>query len=510
MKIFAAIDVGSFEVSMKIFQFVSGKMKELDHVRYGISLGTDTYLSGKLSNEHVSELCDVLQSFVQIMESYQVTEYKAYGTSAFREMDNELIVCDLIHQRTGILIDQLSNSEQRYLDYKAVAAKGEIFHTIIKQSTAIVDISGGSLQISLFDKESIVATQRLQLGLLRLQDMLRLIDANEGNQYAYIEELANAQLSVFRKLHLKDKEVLNIIVIDDFLAPYMSRYSKHNFGQGFWSVEELQVFFQQVNGKSIMDCANFLGETEEISKKIVLSLQLLQSIVKTLHSSLVWGVMATLCDGIAYEYGEDNKLFHLTHDFEKDIVGCAQNISKRYMGSKKRSETLEKISLSIFDSMKKIHGLGKRERLLLHLASILHDCGKYISIMNMGECGYNIIMSTEIIGLNHQEREVLANVVRFNHDEFVYFDQLKSSSLTKENYFIIAKLTAILRVANSLDRSHKQKFKEIKCQLKEDHLVISVRSDVDIVLERALMVNRAKFFEEVYSIKVQVKQRKIY
>lgn len=53
----------------------------------------------------------------------------------------------------------------------------------------------------------------------------------------------------------------------------------------------------------------------------------------------------------------------------------------------------------IFDSMKKVHGMGQRERLYLRLAAILHDCGKYISLLNVGEASYDIIMATEMIGL---------------------------------------------------------------------------------------------------------------
>jgi exopolyphosphatase/guanosine-5'-triphosphate,3'-diphosphate pyrophosphatase len=67
-------------------------------------------------------------------------------------------------------------------------------------------------------------------------------------------------------------------------------------------------------------------------------------------------------------------------DFEKDIIACAKNISKRYMGSRKRSEVMEETALTIFDSMKKVHGMSKRERLLLQLAAIMHDCGKFINM----------------------------------------------------------------------------------------------------------------------------------
>ena len=70
------------------------------------------------------------------------------------------------------------------------------------------------------------------------------------------------------------------------------------------------------------------------------------------------------------------------------------------MGNKKRSETLENIALTIFDSMKKIHGLGHRERLLLSLATILHDCGKYISMASMLGYDYNDLYQDALVGFS--------------------------------------------------------------------------------------------------------------
>ena len=57
--------------------------------------------------------------------------------------------------------------------------------------------------------------------------------------------------------------------------------------------------------------------------------------------------------------------------------------------------------------MKKVHGMGSRERLLLQIAALLHDCGKYISMENVSECSYQIIMSTDIIGLSSLERQMM-------------------------------------------------------------------------------------------------------
>ena len=125
VKTFAAIDVGSYELSMKIFEISpKEKLREIDHIRHRIDLGTETYTTGKLSHEKVDELCRVLSEYSDIMKSYRVADYQAYGTSAVREMVNREIVLEQIKMRTGIHIDILSNSEQRFLDYKSVASKG--------------------------------------------------------------------------------------------------------------------------------------------------------------------------------------------------------------------------------------------------------------------------------------------------------------------------------------------------------------------------------------------------
>ena len=161
--------------------------------------------------------------------------------------------------------------------------------------------------------------------------------------------------------------------------------------------------------------------------------------------------------------------------------------------------------------MKKIHGMGKRERLYLQIAALLHDCGKYVSLVDIGERSYDIIMATEIIGLSHAEREIVASVVRYNHSEFVYYGYQESRGVDfsgKENYLIVAKLTAILRLANSLDRSHKQKLKGMKAQLQDNELILTVETQEDVTLEKGFFDISTEFFEEVFSVNPILKTKK--
>lgn len=510
VRTFAAIDVGSYELTIKIFTFSDkGSMQEVDCVKKRLDLGADTYASGKISNGKMDELCRTLKDFSDIMRSYKVDSYKAYGTSAIRETENSAIVQDQITQRTGIRLDILSNSEQRFLDYKSVASKGDSFRKIIEEKTAILDIGGGSIQISLFDNDKLVSTQNLRLGVLRIQDYLNRFSVKNFQTEELINEIAMARLGTYERLYLKDREIKNLIIIDDYISPWAVRKRGKDSSRLLLDAGEFNSFFELLRRRDPALVASDMDIPEEKLPFVFISAVLIRCIRELMGVKRIWMPGVTLCDGIAYEYAEKTKMFRGEHDFEEDIVACAFNISKRYMGSRKRSEALENITAIIFDSMKKMHGLGKRERLYLRLAAILHDCGKYISLVNTGETSFQIIMSTEIIGLSHQEREIVAYVVRFNHSRFVYDVQM-AGSLDGDSFLVVAKLTAILRLATGLDRSHKQKLKGLRAALKENQLVLTVDTQEDITLEKGFVEANGEFFKEVFSVEPVLKQRKIF
>ena len=145
--------------------------------------------------------------------------------------------------------------------------------------------------------------------------------------------------------------------------------------------------------------------------------------------------------------------------------------------------------------------MGKREKLLLQISAILHNCGKYISLTNVSDCAYNIIMATEIIGLSHAERKIVANVVKYNNATFTYDrNHPDFNDLSREQYLIVAKLTAILRISNALDRSHRQKCKDAVITLHENELVISVQTQEALPLEKITLADREEFFEEIFNL----------
>ena len=92
VRMFAAIDVGSFALELGIYE-ISDKtgIRNVEHIRHVIALGSDTFSEGKISYDLVDEMCRVLEKFTETMKMYRVKDYRAYATTAMREAKNSRI-----------------------------------------------------------------------------------------------------------------------------------------------------------------------------------------------------------------------------------------------------------------------------------------------------------------------------------------------------------------------------------------------------------------------------------
>lgn len=505
---FAAIYIGTYEVSLKIFE-LSGKKKihEIDHIRARVELGRDAYTKGAIGYELVDELCDTLEEYSQIMKGYKVDAYEAYASAVLRDSSNELFILDQIRLRTGLKVQVISNSEHRFISYKSVAGREE-FEKMIQSSAAVVDVGGAGLQITLFQNGSLVTTQHVVIGTLRLSELLRDRSKSLAMSEKQMEELINKKLETLRHLYLKD-EMKYIIFMGDYCMELMKHLDKNHQTDNLVRAEKFIKYIGRLQKKTVAEISAELNLANDNDPLIVPSILLFKALAESMNSKEVWVPGVNINDGIAYSYAEKNHLVRAVHDFDQDILSAAKNLSEHYKSYSPHIEALTQMSTKIFETMKKVHGLGNRERLLLEVATILHDCGKYVSFANSPECAYQIIMSSEIIGLTHLEREIAALTVLYNTLPLPEYDVL-SDRLDQYSYMVVAKLSAILRLSNALDQSHKQKFKNIRITIRGKELLIAVEALEDISLEQALFAEKTAYFENVFSIKPVLKEKRVY
>lgn len=507
LHMFAAIYIGSYEVSLKIFEFSQKKRNhEIDHIRSRLDLGRDVFTEGSIGYERVDELCDTLKEFLHIMQGYKVEKYEVYASTVIRDASNELFVLDQIFLRTGIHVKVISNSEHRFISYKSVAGRAP-FEKMIQTSAAVVDVGGAGIQVTLIRKGQIITTQYMDIGTIRLRSIM-----NEGYTLQHyemqMEEYINKNIEVFRSLYLSEG-MDYCIFMNDYCMELVKKMEKNHQEEDLIRSDKFVKFIDKLLKKNLEEISAELNLSNDRDPLIVPSMLLFKAIVKNLGVKEIWVPGMNINDGIAYDYAQRNRLVQEAHDFEADILSASVNLSKHYHSYSPHTEALAVLSVQIYDTMKKVHGLGKRERLLLQVASILHDCGKYVSISDSPVCTYHIIMASEIIGLSHNEREIVALTVLYNTLPLDDYSELYDK-IDQDSYLVVAKLSAILRVANALDQSHKQKYQKIRVSTKGRELVFTVETMNDISLEQGLFEAKTLYFENVFSMKPVIKVKRVY
>lgn len=504
MTTFAAIHIGSYEILMKIFEMSKTRgMRQLDFVRYRLTLGSDSYVSGKISYDTMNELCEKLNEFKEKMAEYGVSAYRVCATSAIRDIKNNYLVLEQIKRKTGMSVEVLSNSEQRFYEYMSVAAQEEAFNKIINKRTAIADVGGGSLQISLFDKDKLVATQNIMLGTIWISEKVSEMDYRSTKNYEVIEELIQNDLECFESLYLKGQQIKNLIVVGELVAGIVKSMEKGN--DNCITKEQYMKFYNENSEKASEVIVEKIGLSKDYSSMLKPTLILLKHLIEMTDAETIWAPGTYLSDGLAYQYAVLHKYIKGQHDFERDIIAETKNIAKRYRCNSTHTAAVQGYADVLFDACRKLHNLGKREKLLLDIAVMLHDCGKYISMSNGAMNAYHIILSTEIIGLSHREREMIANIVYFNNVNMKSGEEMLER-FSVEDYLIICKLTALIRIANVLDRSHKQKIKVLKAAVRDNNLVISPDClSSEFSLEKGMFESKKVLFEDVYGIEPVLK-----
>ena len=212
-KLFAAIHAGSEEVSMKIYEISKRNgIRLIDTAVHYTELGSDTYLKGYIGYELVNELCDVLESFKMKMKEYQVIDYAAYASSAIGEASNKNIIIDRIKVRTGITLIPIDNSEQFFLKLRSVALGMPDFRQLTGEGAAIVDMGGGSLELTVYDKGRLIFAQNLKLGSLRIREILADLEGRSTDFISVMNDYIGNDIDTLSKLFMIDHHVRHLII----------------------------------------------------------------------------------------------------------------------------------------------------------------------------------------------------------------------------------------------------------------------------------------------------------
>lgn len=499
--LFAAINIGSSRISMKIFQLSkNGAITQLENCESNISIGKETYNCGKISYELTGEICACLDSFKRIMKEYGVSEYICYATSAVREASNSEYIRDQILIRTGLKVGIASNEEERFLYYKALALNMENFDDIIDDGALIVDVASGSLQITLYEKSELKFSQNLPLGSLRILELMSGVNNNTIELSSLLKEYTASMLEMYRNSFFANPEYKYIILIgaqsDNIKSAVKAEGDK-------LSTQQLNKLYKEIGSLGMYDFSDKYSISYEDCRQMLSSLLMYKPFTDNTDCSILMPDV-DFTDGICVEYAEKNKFTHTRHIFTNDILSSASYYAQRYNINTDHVEKVISYCAEIFKALSKRFGLSKFDLVLLKVAAIFANTGLYININDYNVYSYNIKKANKLLGLSDKDNDIIELVVLFQNG---IYDYEEYHYLSKSRKLLISKLASILSLAQTLDFEFKQKIERIRAVLKNDEMIITAYTDQDITMEKWQFNENEEFFEDVFGIPAKLKKK---
>ncbi|MDQ6994162.1 MAG: Ppx/GppA family phosphatase, partial [Mariprofundaceae bacterium] len=165
----AAIDVGSNAMRLGIAAYdKDGVAQLIQRYREPVRLGHDAFTSGTISPQTMHDAVQAFQQFQRIIKQYHIDTYRAVATSAMRDALNGEQLIQRIHQETDISLELISGEEEARLVHYSIARRVNLHH----QFVLLVDMGGGSVEVTLCDNGEVISAQSFKLGTVRLLEIL--------------------------------------------------------------------------------------------------------------------------------------------------------------------------------------------------------------------------------------------------------------------------------------------------------------------------------------------------
>ena len=497
----AAIDVGSNAMRLGIASADDdGRMHVIHTDREPVRLGADVFSKGEVTDGRLVEAMEAFLKFRKLINEFKVKSVRAVGTSALREARNRDYCIGQIAKTTEISIDVINSEEEARLEFLAVSRAIKLHG----KTALIVDIGGGSVEISLVTDNEIVSTESFGIGTVRLLQMLNERKQGERVFRQLAREYINVSGTRLRKAigeHRVDMCIAtggNVESLGDLRVQLCDADDDRSI-----TLDELNTILKQLQSRSYEERIKDFGLRQDRADVIIPAIIVLQIVANEARVQEIQiprvGVREGLLIDMARSLGRREPRPDRTQ-----LITSAKLLGRKYDYEAEHAQTVSRFALALFDATKRLHKLGEDERVLLEVAALLHDIGYYIGTRDHHKNSWYLITASPLVGVSELEKDVIALVARYhtrstpkpNHKEF--------TDLSPKRRRTVLMLAALLRLGEALDREHANKVQSLKLIVRPKKVTLRLTGEGDMLLEKWALSYGSKLFEKTFKRKVVV------
>ena len=499
--VIAAIDVGSNAIRLSIARVgEDNTLTAVASVREAIRLGHDVFAQGVIGEGTMRAAVGAFKKFKRLMDEHGVESVRAVGTSAMREARNRKALIDEVAKETGITITVIPGSEEARLVYLAVSSKIDLR----RKNALLLDIGGGSIELSLVEDGQLLKSQSLKVGTVRMLELLKERQVKAADFNILLGEYVRGIKRALRR-QLGDTQLDlcigtggNIEALGELRVKLIGKDKKNQI-----SLPEVKKITKTLQGMSYRQRMAEFELRADRADVIVPACVVVQEVLESSGADELRIPEVGLKDGILADMAPGVVLLK-RETYRRDLIAFAKNLGKKYKYDRRHGLRVSRHAVSLFDQTQPIHQLSHEDRLLLEVSGLMHDIGQFISEDGHHKHSYYIIRSEPFIGLTNRHKDLVALISRYHRKASPNLNHEPFSMLSPEDREVVRKLAGLLRLADALDREHCGAVESFAVTIQNTQLKFALQGRGDMILEKWALANKAPLFEEVFNLKVLV------
>src|SRR6478752_4410521 len=473
MPVFAAVDIGSNSVRLSIAELRRGRLVPLHQDREVTRLGEGVFRDGNLEPQAMAQTLKVLRRFHRAVQSYAVERTRVIGTSALRDSNSARLFEEWVKTVTGWTLEIISGLEEGRLIHLGVISS-------LRTPPAkmlLIDLGGGSCELTLSEKGHIKEIVTLPLGAVRLTQEFIHHDPPHKDELKRLHDfIAQEVAHVSRQIIRAGPRM--VIATSGTAAALAGAAQSSGLGRG-------GMVSRTVAGKLAKRLAKLTARQRAAIKGI--NPKRAQIIVAgaavyahVLHACGLKGFRYSplgLRDGILAQMAAEFDQHTRSHrQLEADRQDVLLNIGRRYGVDLENAEQVRKLALSLFDQARRVHGLNKECREWIAAAAMLYEVGTYINPVGLHRHAYYVISRSELFGFTPLQRKIIATIARFQGNSKPQFRDRLIKLLPAQIRSDVIKSTALLRVARALNQGRLSAVEAIRVVARGGEVTLHVKT----------------------------------
>ena len=511
-KVVSFIDIGTNSIRTAVVRLNPNySYTVLSRQKQVVRLGEAEFLDQMLIPEAMDRCVVVCRRFMEMGKAFGSTEFMAVATSAAREAKNQEVLLERLRKEAGLEVRVVSGKEEARLIYVGVASSMHLEGKL----AVFMDIGGGSTEVAVGDSREYLLLDSLKLGAIRISTLFNQ-DDDAGpvypERYALMKKsVRNESVRTIQRVRAYHPQVavgssgtiMNLAEIAN-----RSLNGAPPAREQVLTLARLKKVIAHLCSLDLEERRKVPGINPERADIIVGGAAVLETLMEEIGLAEIVVSDRGLLDGMLFEYLSRLEGFPYYQQMsvrERSVLQLGRSCAV----DEGHANTIKRLALEMFDSGKEegLHDLGPRERELLEYAAYLHDVGDFISFTNHQAHSYYIIRNAELLGFDQKEIEIMANLAKY-HRKKGPSKKEGVPGLDEKGLKTLIVLSAFLRIAESLDRSHCALIKSARfVNATDEGALLEITMTGDCQLETWGVESQVKGFRKAFDLDLLLRFR---